>query len=291
MSTPGNTNEPKKTPASHGLNEVTVYSHSGLFYWWPVWLMAFIMAGLTYLDGGLMAVVPSGTKARVDVKIPTEGDPEKTVLREAYVLPEKGKVERNDRKDLSSQPRDPRLHVSSSKNLGVIFFITMLLVLVITNVPLRGMWSVVVIITIILLAVILALADVWEVIFDYVGRLDIRITMGGYLFLGITLLIIWLVALRLFDRQVYIVFTPGQFKVCEEIGAGEKVYDTMGMTLERQRGDIFRHWVLGLGSGDLVVHTTGAQAHHFSLPNVLFINKKVQMIEEMLKKRNVIETN
>ena len=57
--------------------------------------------------------------------------------------------------------------------------------------------------------------------------------------------------------------------------------------MEKQRGDIFRHRILGLGSGDLLVRTSGAQAHQFDLPNVLFINKKVQQIEEMLKKKIV----
>src|SRR5262249_27695669 len=154
-------------------------------------------------------------------------------------------------------------------------------VVVITNVPLRGMWSVVVILTIIMLSVIFALAGWWERIFSALNLLDIRINMGGYLFIGLFLFAIWLITMLAFDRQIYIVFTPGQFKVCTEIGGGEKVYDTIGLTLERQRSDLFRHLILGLGSGDLVVKTSGAQAHHFDLPNVLFISKKVQMIEDL----------
>ena len=78
--------------------------------------------------------------------------------------------------------------------------------------------------------------------------------------------------------------------MCTEIGGGEKVYDAIGMTLEKQRSDLFRHWILGLGSGDLIVRTSGAQAHQFDLPNVLFIGKKVHQIEDMLKKQAVIET-
>src|SRR5262245_45562010 len=38
-----------------------VVSHTGLIYWWPVWLVGFILAALTYLDGGRLAVVPAGT--------------------------------------------------------------------------------------------------------------------------------------------------------------------------------------------------------------------------------------
>jgi hypothetical protein len=261
--------------------EVTVVSHSNLFYWWPVWAVAFLMAMLTRLDGYLMVTVPPGTKAQVAEK-PTE--------REAWVLPEGARVTRVNPADEKSSPREPFVHMARRKSYGVIFCITLLIVVVITNVPLRGMWSVVVILTIIMLSVIFALAGWWERIFSAINLLDIRINMGGYLFIGIFLFAIWLITMLAFDRQIYIVFTPGQFKVCTEIGGGEKVYDTIGLTLERQRSDLFRHLILGLGSGDLVVKTSGAQAHHFDLPNVLFISKKVQMIEDLLQKKKVLES-
>src|SRR4051812_1160032 len=31
--------------------EVRLYSHSALFYWWPVWVMGYVMALVTYLHG------------------------------------------------------------------------------------------------------------------------------------------------------------------------------------------------------------------------------------------------
>ena len=51
--------------------------------------------------------------------------------------------------------------------------------------------------------------------------------------------------------------------VCRlEIGEAETAYDTTGMTIQKQRSDLFRHWILGLGSGDLIVTTTvGPVAH------------------------------
>ena len=125
---------------------------------------------------------------------------------------------------------------------------------------------------------------------DLMSRLDIRITMGGYFLISGILFIVWWVTFMFFDRQIYMRFTPGQLKVCTEIGGGERVYDAIGMTLEKQRSDLFRHWGLGLGSGDLIVRTSGAQAHQFDLPNVLFIGSKVAQIEDMLKKKSVIET-
>ncbi len=264
-------------------NEITVVSHSNLFYWWPVWAVGFLMAFLTFIDGHLMTTVPSGTKARKEVTF--DGD-----KFEGLVLPKDKHVQRENTGDLSSQTVDPRVHMARSKNYGVIFCTVLLICIVITNVPLRGMWSVVVIITSILVTVILVLANLWERIVSTLSYLDIRINMGGYLFISCSLFAVWLITLLLFDRQIYIVFTQRQFKVCTEIGGGEKVYDTVGMKLERQRSDLFRHMILGLGSGDLIVKTSGAQAEHYDLPNVLFIGKKLQMIEDLLQKQKVVES-
>jgi hypothetical protein len=276
---------PPAKPGAGERNEVMVVSHSNLFYWWPVWAIAFLMALLTLIDGYYMVTVPAGTEPRTDIRLTDKGE-----AREGWVLPKDDHLVRTVKGDSSSLPQGIGVHMSRNKNYGVIFCMALILVIVITNVPLRGMWSLVVIITIILLSVIFALAGWWETIFEKLGRLDIRINMGAYMFIGVALFAVWFFTLMFFDKQVYIIFTPGQFKVCTEIGGGEKVYDTIGLTLERQKADLFRHYILGLGSGDLVVKTTGAQAHHFDLPNVLFINKKVQMIEDLLQKKKVVET-
>jgi hypothetical protein len=170
---------------------------------------------------------------------------------------------------------DPlRMHIARNKNFGVLFAIVLLLVIFSTNVPLRGMWSLMVVIVVIALSIIFALAGWWEIIFRNFSYLDIRINAGGYFFIATLLLILWLVTLLVFDRQVYMVFSPGGFKVCTEVGGGEMAYPTLGLTLAKQRSDLFQHWILGFGSGDLIVRTTGAQAHQFEMPNVLFINRK-----------------
>jgi len=76
-------------------------------------------------------------------------------------------------------------------------------------------------------------------------------------------------AASLLDPQIYMVFTPGQLRVRQEIGGGEAAYDTAGMVIQKQRNDLFRHWILGLGSGDLVVNTSGATAPRSSTCSTL----------------------
>jgi hypothetical protein len=271
--------------------EIRIVSHSNLFYWWPVWAVGYILAILTWMDPYVMAVVPKDVVLyrAIEIDNPDKGKKEKV---EAIIVPNAEKPEHQKHLPPADRPNDPpdkpHLDISHQPTYGVVFATVLILVIVITNVPLRGMWSLMVIVLIVLLITVLSLFKVWEDIFRIASLLDIRINMGGYVFISTGLLFVWLVTFVLFDRQMYMIFTPGQVRVRLEIGGGEKAYDTTGMTIEKQRSDLFRHWILGLGSGDLIVNTVGAHVQHFDLPNVLFIGKKVQQIEDMLREKAVV---
>jgi hypothetical protein len=275
------------TPKSVSDNrQITVISHSTLFYWWPVWAIGFLLGVISHFSGYRMAVVPDHTEIIRGAEVigPTlDGKETHYKGREVLVLPDNKHLALQDPSDPNSRPQELR-HIWRGREFGVLFTIVLLLVVFITNVPLRGWQSFMVIFLIVALSIIFALAGWWDTILHYLGALDIRINAGGYFFISAILFALWLFAVLVFDKQIYMVFTPGQFKVCTEIGGGEQTYSTIGMTLEKQRSDLFRHWILGLGSGDLIVKTTGAQAHHFEMPNVLFISRKMQRIEDMVRK-------
>src|SRR5262245_10089944 len=259
--------------------EITVISHSFLFYWWPVWAFGFLMAAITWFDGERMATVPHGTKPAVNQTIEAfDGK------RDVLVLPKDTHLA----KDEKGNPGEPHLRMSSNKNLGVLFCIVLLLVITITNVPLRGLWSVIVIIILLGLTIIFAILGWWETILNKFSFLDIRINLAGYIVISSVLFVLWLLIFLLFDQQIYMIFSPGQFRVRLEIGDAETAYDTTGMTIQKQRSDLFRHWILGLGSGDLIVRTAGAQTHQFDMPNVLFLGRKVREIEDLLRSKQVV---
>jgi hypothetical protein len=270
--------QPSAHVSRRGSAEIRIVSHSTLFYWWPVWVVGFILACLTWLSTYRMAVVPKDTEAQ-------EG-------REVKGLEDRGPVDililPKTKEAAGHKLENPHVRVAKYKGYGVIFAIVLLLVIVITNVPLRGLWSVTVIVTIVLLTIIFHLAGWWEPILNAMALLQIYVNAAGYFVISIALFIIWLVTFVFFDPQVYMVFTPGQLRVHQEIGGGEAAYDTTGMVIQKQRNDLFRHWVLGLGSGDLIVNTSGATAHHFDLPNVLFVGYKVRQIEDMLREKQVV---
>ena len=219
-----------------------------------------------------MAIVPSDTVAE------KQGANEMLVVREGKHLP----------RDADGNPVQPHLHISANKSLGVFFVTILLIVIFITNVPLRGIWSFFAVVCIVLLSIILSLSGWWGHILEWLFRLHVYINAAGYFVISLGLLILWLVIFFLFDAQIYMIFRPGQLKVREEIGGGETDYDTAGMIIQKQRNDLFRHWILGLGSGDLLVTTSGATAHHFNLPNVLFVGYKVKQVADMLREKPVV---
>jgi hypothetical protein len=142
--------------------------------------------------------------------------------------------------------------------------------------------------TVVLGTIILALAGWWDDILEAAGHSQVYINAFGYLAISLPLLVLWLVAVLFFDRRIYMVFAPGQLLVHQEIGSGQVAYDTLGMVVAKRRSDLFRHWLLGFGSGDLLVKTAGANAQQFEMHNVLLIGNKLQLIQQMLQTREVV---
>jgi hypothetical protein len=284
--------------------EIVIISHSHLFYWWPVWFVGFIMAILTYIHGTRLAVVPRDTKARKNqwVEVKPSADKEDDKQRKVAIAGKPTVVEKRDvlildrGRELPTRLKangdqeviQPNIFMTYSKNLGGFFIIVLLLVIFITNVPLRGLWSVFIIVSILLLSIIFAQAGLWETLINRYAGLAIHINLGGYLFTSLVLFIIWVVNFLFFDRQIYMIFTPGQVRVHLEIGGGETVYDTGGMVFQKQRSDLFRHWILGFGSGDLIVRPAGG-AQPIDLHNVLSVGRRVKEIEKRLKEREVVQ--
>ena len=260
--------------------EIRIFSHSSLFYWWPVWGVGFLMAILTFAGGEVMAFVPPGTRAEQSKII--EGE-EAEGPRDVLVVPKGKKLPT----DADKEPLQPHLHIAQSKNLGVLYATVLMLIIVISHVPLRGLWSLLVVLFILLVVVILALAGWWERILDWLTLLQVHINAGGYLFISIVLFIIWALTVFIFDHRTYVAVTPGQVRVCLAVGAGETVYDTTGMTFQKQQNDLFRHWIVGLGSGDLIIHRSNTN-QEIDMPNVLFIGAKVKQIEQLIKERKVV---
>jgi len=248
-------------------------------------VFGFALAGWTYLEDDRMAIVPVTTKVspaqaagdslNYTLTVPATSD--HRVLDEAA--------------NRSGNEAAFRTRISKKAWMGPMWAFILLLTIVITSVPMRGLWSFLVIILLIVMALVFSLLNVWDVIFQAIDNLHIHVNMAGYLFIATALFIIWAVTVFLIDQRSYITFTPGQIRICEHIGDSVRNFDTTGMTFEKQRDDLFRHIILGFGSGDLIVRTAGAERQEFKLSNVFGIGWKLDAVQELLREKTVTGTD
>lgn len=131
----------REAPAEH--KEIYLYSHSPLVYWWPVWVVGYVMYALTWWYGEPLTVGGEAIK----------------------------------------------VHPGSS--LGVLFFLTVFLVVVISNVSVRGYASGMVVMGIITVAVILAYFSFWGPILGWFGDLNVYLNQGAYFWFSTLMLVVW----------------------------------------------------------------------------------------------------
>ena len=219
-----------ETPHPAALQEINVYSHSTLLYWWPAWCFGFVIAILNAGQEKFLPTVAGG------------------------------------------QP---------SSALGLTYLSILLLLIVFTNVRLRGINSIVALLTVAFVAVVLAWFGCWDDIAKLIPYLSVHMNTGFYLVFSSGLLIIWLMMFLVFDRLTYWRVRPGQMTEEHLIGGGAESFDTNGLRFQKHSSDFFRA-VLGLGAGDLKATGSGERGATIEIPNVMFVDRKVHAIERLI---------
>jgi len=210
--------------------EIKVFGHSTLLYWWPAWAFGFLIAGLNAGQERFLATAPG------------------------------------------AQP---------SSALGLTYLAILLLLIVFTNVRLRGINSVVALLGVAFIAVLLAWLGWWDDIAKLIPYLSVHMNTGFYLVFSSGLLIIWLLMFFVFDRLTYWRVRPGQMTEERLIGAGAESFDTNGLRFQKPGSDFFRA-ALGFGAGDIKATMAGEHGASIELANVLFVNRKVHAIEKLI---------
>jgi hypothetical protein len=149
-------------------------------------------------------------------------------------------------------------------------------------VAVRGIGSLTVIIGVLAITFLFAYLGWWDDIFYALTFLAMYMNLGFYIFFSTALFAIWALAFFVFDRFNYWTFKPGQMVHHQTFGGGEQTHDTQGMAVNKLRDDLFRHWILGLGSGDMQIGTSGATKAEFVVPNVMFIESKLREIQRLV---------
>jgi hypothetical protein len=217
------------------VHEVKIYGHSPIVFWWPGWVVAFVLAFMTSMMG-------------VPVSI-GQGESE-------LVLPQ-------------STPH-------------VVFTVTIILLILFTNVKMRGIYSITFIVATMCVVLLFAYMDWWERIFALLPYLTIHINLGFYLFFGTALFLLWAVTFFIFDKLTYWRVRPGQ--VIEErlIGGGQRTFDTDGLQFEQRPADLIQQTILGFGAGDLVLRTGGVNKSEIVISNVLLANDRIRRAQQLI---------
>ncbi len=167
-----------------------------------------------------------------------------------------------------------------SSALGLTFISVLLLLIVFTNVRLRGINSVVALLSIAFVAVLLAWFGWWDNIARAIPYLSVHMDTGFYLVFSTGLMIVWLLMFFVVDRLTYWRIRPGQMTVEHEIGGGAESFSTTGLRFQKLKSDLFRAAV-GLGAGDLSATPLGDH-ETIDIPNVLFAGRKIAAIEKLI---------
>jgi hypothetical protein len=170
----------------------------------------------------------------------------------------------------------------ASRNLGVIYTLFFLLLIVITSTNARGMKAALIIVALGFVALLFAYLDWWEEILSLLGHEYVYMNLGFYLFSSTLLCVVWLVTVFFIDHLSFWRFRPGQITHEYLGGVVDKSYDTDNMILRKRQDDLFRHWIIGLGSGDLHMQTMGGRGVEMDVTNVLFVSGKMSNIQRLI---------
>jgi hypothetical protein len=170
-----------------------------------------------------------------------------------------------------------------SRNLGVIYSLLLLLLIVVTSTKIKGMKAALIIAALAFLALLFVHLDWWETILGWLGHQAISLSLGFYLFSSTLLLVVWLISVLVIDHLSLWRFRPGHVTHEYLGGIVNNSYDTDNLTISLNRqDDFFRHWIIGLGSGDLRMQTMGGRGVELNVMNVLFVGAKMSKIQRLV---------
>jgi hypothetical protein len=235
--------------------DIKIYSHSALLYWWPVWVVAFLAALWTFLDNYQRLPTPAAEARSVEAA--TE-----------------------------DQAGWPPVQVARSPVPGLAFVVTLLAVTVFSNSSLRGLWALFFASCLAAAVLLVSWLQWWAPLLHGLQNLRIHINLAGYLAIGLPLFLVWVVTFFVFDRRTYMIFSASQLRICDHLGAEEKVFDSSSVALEKRPFNWF-HRLVGWGAGDLILKAGGANREIYEFPNVIRVVKWLEEIEQRLKTRDV----
>lgn len=243
---------------------VTLRQHPDIFYWWPIWLLAFVLAGLGTWRGHHLVVAPPGATIETDAS---------------------GTVAVTPPPATEDAPRPTVKVVGGVPRTGsVIFLVTLVLVVFLTAVQL-GKVGEVILMTLLGLGVVgLLLATIYRPDFfeslEVLRELPVYLSVGTYLFLGCTLFPLWVLSVLVFPHDT-LTFTGTHLVLQKDFGEIVQPYTPGAVRVSVSSGGM-KEYILGMGSGTVVVTLTGPEPKTFEFHGVLFVGAKMAQVQRLI---------
>lgn len=169
---------------------------------------------------------------------------------------------------------------------GQTFVFVLLFTIFSTTVRLRGANSVILGLILAIGGILLFMANLSGPVAAFIGGLDIRMSPAFYLFVGVTVFLMWAVMIFGFDKVKFYEFSPGQIRERVFWGSGDRAESGANARCRYRKDDFLRHRMLGLVvTGDIEI--TLGDGEVWYLHNVIFAKQKANRINELIVTRPV----
>lgn len=179
-------------------------------------------------------------------------------------------------------PSGPEIHLSRSPSMGFAFMALIALTAAVSTVRLKGLRSVILLLVLALILIVMAWAGWLGDLARLVPAFAVHVSAGAFFVLSSLLFAVWALQILVLDRLSYWEISAGQLVRKRVIGAAEEAFDARGMIVEHEADDFIRHIVFGLGSGDIYLHTAGADRQSIHLQNVILVDRKVDQAHRLV---------
>ncbi len=96
-----------------------------------------------------------------------------------------------------------KMLVHPNTGLGLSFIVVLILIMMLTNAKLRGIYSVVLLLSLAFVTVLFGWLGWWDRIFSFIPQLNVYMNLGFYLIFSTLLFAVWALRFLFFDRLVF----------------------------------------------------------------------------------------
>lgn len=169
---------------------------------------------------------------------------------------------------------------------GLTFVFALVFVIFSTTVRLRGANSVIFGLILAIGGILLTMGNMFAPVASFLGQMDITMSSTFYLFMGVSIFVMWAVMMFAFDKVKFYEIAPGQVRERMFWGSGDRAESGANARCRYRADDFLRHRMLGLVvTGDIEITLGDGEIWH--LHNVLFAKRKASQINDLIVTRPV----